>query len=77
MLIINRNYTDTFAQRAASHMCLTATDSVYTNSLPVQACERLRSQVFFPSCWDGLNLDSSDHKSHVLRHSLVWNQINN
>jgi hypothetical protein len=22
-------------------------------------------QVYFPSCWDGVNLDSSDHKSHV------------
>jgi len=25
----------------------------------------LRAQVFFPSCWDGINLDSSDHKSHM------------
>src|SRR5690606_36000554 len=25
----------------------------------------LRAQVFFPSCWDGRNLDSPDHKSHV------------
>jgi hypothetical protein len=25
----------------------------------------LRAQVFFPSCWDGVNLDSSDHKSHM------------
>ena len=25
----------------------------------------LRAQVFFPSCWDGQNLDSSDHKSHM------------
>lgn len=25
----------------------------------------VRQQVFFPSCWDGVNLDSSDHKSHV------------
>ena len=22
-------------------------------------------QVFFPSCWDGVNLDSDDHKSHM------------
>ncbi|KAL4757157.1 DUF1996 domain-containing protein [Aspergillus foveolatus] len=33
--------------------------------LPRQSCEKLRSQVFFPSCWDGENLDSSDHKSHM------------
>ncbi|KAI0739627.1 hypothetical protein C8Q80DRAFT_1288255 [Daedaleopsis nitida] len=25
----------------------------------------MRAQVFFPSCWDGVNLDSSDHKSHM------------
>ncbi|KAN0126382.1 protein of unknown function (DUF1996) domain containing protein [Russula decolorans] len=25
----------------------------------------LRAQVFFPSCWDGVNLDASDHKSHM------------
>ena len=25
----------------------------------------MRAQVFFPSCWDGVNLDSPDHKSHM------------
>ena len=25
----------------------------------------VRSEVVFPSCWDGVNLDSDDHKSHV------------
>ena len=25
----------------------------------------LRAQVFFPGCWDGKNLDSADHKSHM------------
>ena len=25
----------------------------------------MRAQVYFPSCWDGVNLDSPDHKSHV------------
>ncbi|KAI0760779.1 WSC-domain-containing protein [Fomes fomentarius] len=25
----------------------------------------MRAQVFFPSCWDGVNLDSLDHKSHM------------
>jgi hypothetical protein len=27
--------------------------------------EGIRAQVFFPSCWDGVNLDSADHKSHM------------
>lgn len=25
----------------------------------------MRAQIFFPSCWDGVNLDSPDHKSHM------------
>lgn len=25
----------------------------------------IRATVIFPSCWDGKNLDSPDHKSHV------------
>lgn len=25
----------------------------------------MRAQVNFPSCWDGVNLDSPDHKSHM------------
>lgn len=25
----------------------------------------LRAQVYFPSCWDGVNKDSADHKSHM------------
>ncbi len=26
---------------------------------------KLISEVFFPQCWDGVNLDSPDHKSHM------------
>jgi len=29
------------------------------------APDRLRMDIFFPSCWDGENLDSEDHKSHL------------
>ncbi|KAL4878235.1 hypothetical protein BJY04DRAFT_221384 [Aspergillus karnatakaensis] len=55
-----------FAQRAISHMCLKQNGaSEETKHLPRQPCEKLRSQVFFPSCWDGKNLDSWDHKSHM------------
>jgi hypothetical protein len=25
----------------------------------------IRTQVTFPTCWDGVNLDSPDHQSHV------------
>ena len=30
-----------------------------------QCPDGMRAQVFFPSCWDGVNLDSADHKSHM------------
>ncbi|KAF9889500.1 hypothetical protein FE257_007210 [Aspergillus nanangensis] len=54
------------AQRAISHMCLQHDgNSSETKPLPQQPCKRLRSQVFMPSCWDGKNLDSPNHKSHM------------
>ena len=31
----------------------------------VQCPYGLRAQIHFPSCWDGVNLDSADHKSHT------------
>lgn len=33
----------------------------------------LRAQVFFPACWDGVNLDSPDHKSHMAFPSEIDN----
>jgi len=44
-------------------MCLG--DGGRYNGFPPHHCHQLRSQVYFPSCWDGVNLDSPDHKSHV------------
>ncbi|KAF5335393.1 hypothetical protein D9611_011707 [Ephemerocybe angulata] len=38
-------------------------DSVH---LPVGVCTGgIRSTVYFPQCWDGVNLDPADHSSHV------------
>ncbi|KAH9848790.1 WSC-domain-containing protein [Lenzites betulinus] len=54
------------ADQAVTFVCLTADDSPETNQLPTQQCVGgLRAQIFFPSCWDGQNLDSADHKSHM------------
>ncbi|KAF9002883.1 hypothetical protein BDQ17DRAFT_1242531 [Cyathus striatus] len=37
-----------------------------SNILPTKPCAGgIRSQIIFPSCWDGVNIDSADHKSHV------------
>jgi uncharacterized protein DUF1996 len=63
-----RNSTGDFAGQAISFNCLDYTGPAVpeTNGFPSKNCPNgLRAQVFFPSCWDGKNLDSSDHKSHV------------
>lgn len=37
-----------------------------TEELPNKAClGGIRSNILYPTCWDGKNLDSPDHKSHV------------
>jgi hypothetical protein len=56
------------ADKAVSYNCLN-----YNGGAPpeqgtffTQNCPNgLRKQIHFPSCWDGVNLDSSDHKSHM------------
>lgn len=62
-----RNATSDFASTAVSYVCLDYSgDSPQSHGFPNQNCpDGLRTQIFFPSCWDGVNLDSDDHKSHV------------
>ncbi|RAL06864.1 DUF1996 domain-containing protein [Aspergillus homomorphus CBS 101889] len=62
-----RSYNDSdMAQRAVSHMCMEYDGSSNeTKHFPRQPCQAVRSQIFMPSCWDGKNLDSPDHKSHM------------
>jgi len=62
-----------FEDQAVSYVCLDYSGS--HNGDPAWAerqdffshnCPNgMRAQVFFPSCWDGQNLDSADHKSHM------------
>ncbi|KAI0148850.1 WSC domain-containing protein [Xylariaceae sp. FL1272] len=62
---MNRNYTDTPEQNAVSFVCL-GVEGPATFALPKQNCPNgLRTQLIMPSCWDGKNLDSEDHKSHM------------
>ncbi len=61
-------------QKQLCHRCLgggydrggapcTGTDS---QTFPTGFCEGgIRTTVTFPTCWDGKNTDSPDHKSHV------------
>ncbi|KAI0338032.1 WSC-domain-containing protein [Trametopsis cervina] len=64
------------ADQAVSFVCLDYSGKVSGNpayaerqdiNFPdISQCEDgTRWQVFFPSCWDGVNLDSADHKSHM------------
>jgi len=57
------NVTDK-AHRAVHMVCLGGT-SGQTYELPTSRCNSIRAEVYFPSCWDGKNLDSPDHKSHM------------
>ena len=47
----------------ASHVNCASPDS---QKLPTKFCEGgIRSVITFPTCWDGKNTDSPDHRSHV------------
>ena len=38
----------------------------WSSTIPeCKAPDMLRMDIFFPSCWDGKNLDSEDHQSHM------------
>ncbi|KAF6839010.1 wsc domain-containing protein [Colletotrichum plurivorum] len=60
-----RSFNNTLEQRAISYVCL-GNGGPQTNGFPNRNCPGgLRVQVMFPSCWDGRNVDSIDHKSHM------------
>ncbi|KAJ7701569.1 hypothetical protein B0H17DRAFT_190023 [Mycena rosella] len=57
-----------FAQQAITFLCLDFNGkSNRYNELPlgISCPSGIRSQINFPSCWNGNDTDSSDHKSHV------------
>ncbi|KAI9784611.1 MAG: hypothetical protein M1839_001833 [Geoglossum umbratile] len=63
-----RHFGGDTASQAISYACLDFTHGggPETHGFPDKNCPNgLRAQVFFPSCWDGVNLDSPDHKSHM------------
>jgi hypothetical protein len=42
--------------------------NAYGNGQSIPTCrpgDRLNTTIAFPQCWDGVNLDSADHKSHM------------
>ncbi|KAJ6483784.1 hypothetical protein C8R47DRAFT_560585 [Mycena vitilis] len=63
-----RSYdSSSYAQQAITFLCLDFSGtSTRHNELPTTSCPSgVRAQINFPSCWDGVNSDSEDHKSHV------------
>jgi hypothetical protein len=64
----DRRNKGNIAAQARSFACLDydGPGTPQTHGFPTTNCPNgLRAQVFFPSCWDGVNLDSPDHRSHV------------
>jgi hypothetical protein len=64
----DRSDKGTIETHARSFACLNynAPGTPQTYGFPTTKCPNgIRAQVYFPSCWDGVNLDSPDHKSHV------------
>lgn len=57
----------TLADEAIAYTCLDYGGTpTQHRSFPDKHCPYgIRAEVTFPSCWDGLNLDSKDHKSHM------------
>jgi hypothetical protein len=59
------------------HRCWTGyTDTPFVGGAPctgsdtvdiphAKTCKMIRQTIIFPTCWDGKNLDSPDHQSHV------------
>ncbi|KAL1752760.1 hypothetical protein FB107DRAFT_219325 [Schizophyllum commune] len=59
---------DSVSQHAISYKCLQFDGQPMKdyNGLPPVSCPAgIRAQISFPSCWDGQNADSEDHKSHI------------
>jgi hypothetical protein len=60
--------SSSLADRAINYACLSEVLGPETNGFPTKDkfCKNgLRGQVWFPMCWDGVNLDSEGHNKHV------------
>ncbi|KAN0140551.1 protein of unknown function (DUF1996) domain containing protein [Lactarius tabidus] len=63
-----RNYTGTPESQAISWLCIDFNGPAVpqTPGFGNTNCpDGFRAQIFFPGCWDGKNIDSPDHKSHM------------
>lgn len=61
-----RSFGNNSAAKAVSYACLGGPGLPETNNMPNFNCPGgLRAQIFFPACWNGKDLDTPDHKSHM------------
>ncbi|KAH6625396.1 hypothetical protein C7974DRAFT_312264 [Boeremia exigua] len=61
-----RSFGNNSAAKAVSYSCLGGPGLPETNNMPNFNCPGgLRAQIFFPACWNGRDLDTPDHKSHM------------
>ncbi|RMZ78930.1 hypothetical protein DV737_g3726, partial [Chaetothyriales sp. CBS 132003] len=63
-----------FADQAINYKCLNYAGSpTDSKGFPDYDCpDGIRAEVTFPSCWDGVNLDSDDHQSHVAYPTVTY-----
>ncbi|TGJ84868.1 hypothetical protein E0Z10_g3936 [Xylaria hypoxylon] len=53
-------------QRQLCHRCYTTADNAGVAGISAEPCPGgIRTTITFPTCWDGKNVDSPDHNSHV------------
>ncbi len=66
-------------QRAIEYVCLLTNGETGLppfTGFPNRTCDGgLQIRIRFPCCWDGTNLDSSNHKSHMAYPSMVDNGV--
>ncbi len=66
MIAGTSSFTTEVAQAGVVRIWCEGGDGTIRNRIP--SCnrgEKLSFEVIFPQCWDGVNLDSPDHKSHM------------
>jgi hypothetical protein len=61
--ICHRCWTSTSEDQFIGAQPCSGTDTVDIPKDP--SCKMIRQTIVFPACWDGKNLDSPDHQSHV------------
>ena len=54
-----------FAECVNPGSCPNGDCETWNDFFPATTCDELEMSMVMPSCWDGKNLDSSDHRSHM------------